>query len=70
MRLTTRQTVQLHGVIKSNLKATLKEIDAALLNSIAACGDVNRNVMCNPQSRSIARACGGDRSRARRSPTI
>jgi sulfite reductase (NADPH) hemoprotein beta-component len=54
MRLTTRQTVQLHGVIKSNLKATLKQIDAALLNSIAACGDVNRNVMCgaNPyQSR-------------------
>jgi len=46
MRLTTRQTVQLHGVIKSNLKATLKEIDAVLLNSIAACGDVNRNVMC------------------------
>jgi sulfite reductase (NADPH) hemoprotein beta-component len=47
MRLTTRQTVQLHGVIKSNLKATLKQIDAALLNSIAACGDINRNVMCN-----------------------
>jgi sulfite reductase (NADPH) hemoprotein beta-component len=37
MRLTTRQTVQLHGIIKSNLKATLKRIDAALLNSIAAC---------------------------------
>ena len=48
MRMTTRQTVQLHGIIKSNLKATLKKIDAALLNSIAACGDVNRNVMCNP----------------------
>ena len=48
MRLTTRQTVQLHGVIKSNLKTTLKAIDAALLNTIAACGDVNRNVMCNP----------------------
>jgi sulfite reductase (NADPH) hemoprotein beta-component len=47
MRLTTRQTVQLHGIIKSNLKATLKEIDAMLLNSIAACGDINRNVMCN-----------------------
>ena len=46
MRLTTRQTVQLHGIIKSNLKATLKQIDAVLLNSIAACGDVNRNVMC------------------------
>ncbi len=51
MRLTTRQTVQLHGIIKSNLKTTLKEVDAALLNSIAACGDVNRNVMCgaNPE---------------------
>jgi sulfite reductase (NADPH) hemoprotein beta-component len=47
MRLTTRQTVQLHGIIKSNLKATMKTIDTALLNSIAACGDVNRNVMCN-----------------------
>ena len=47
MRLTTRQTVQLHGVIKSNLKATLETIDAVLLNSIAACGDINRNVMCN-----------------------
>src|SRR5678816_517916 len=34
MRLTTRQTVQLHGVIKSNLKATLKSIDTVLLNSI------------------------------------
>ena len=48
MRLTTRQTVQLHGVIKSNLKATMRTIDAALLSTIAACGDVNRNVMCNP----------------------
>jgi len=46
MRLTTRQTVQLHGVIKSNLKSTLRAIDAVVLNSIAACGDVNRNVMC------------------------
>jgi sulfite reductase (NADPH) hemoprotein beta-component len=59
LRLTTRQTVQLHGVIKSNLKVTLKQIDAALLDSIAACGDVNRNVMCgaNPdQSRAHAEA--------------
>ena len=45
MRLTTRQTFQLHGVIKSNLKATMAEIDRALLTTIAACGDVNRNVM-------------------------
>jgi len=59
MRLTTRQTVQLHGVIKSNLKATLKAIDSVLLNSIAACGDINRNVMCNvlpEQSRAHAGA--------------
>ena len=48
MRATTRQTIQLHGVIKSNLKATLRAIDEQLLNTIAACGDVNRNVMCNP----------------------
>src|ERR1700746_388098 len=47
MRITTRQTVQLHGVIKSNLKATMRGIDKVLLNSIAACGDINRNVMCN-----------------------
>src|SRR5215510_14869221 len=59
MRLTTRQTVQLHGVIKSTLKATLKAIDIVLLNSIAACGDINRNVMCNvlpEQSRAHAGA--------------
>jgi sulfite reductase (NADPH) hemoprotein beta-component len=47
MRATTRQTIQLHGVIKSNLKATMRAIDEQLLNTIAACGDVNRNVMCN-----------------------
>ena len=59
MRLTTRQTVQLHGVIKSNVKATLREIDRELLNTIAACGDINRNVMCaaNPhQSKAHAAA--------------
>jgi sulfite reductase (NADPH) hemoprotein beta-component len=59
MRLTTRQTFQLHGIIKSNLKATMREIDEALLTTIAACGDVNRNVMSvsNPlQSRAHAQA--------------
>jgi sulfite reductase (NADPH) hemoprotein beta-component len=48
MRITTRQTIQLHGVIKSNLKSTMQAIDQAALSTIAACGDVNRNVMCNP----------------------
>jgi sulfite reductase (NADPH) hemoprotein beta-component len=55
LRITTRQAFQLHGVIKSNLKTTMKAMDAVLLDSLAACGDVNRNVMCNPnpyQSRS------------------
>ena len=59
MRLTTRQTVQLHGIIKTNLKATLKAIDAVVMSTISACGDVNRNVMCNPnphQSRAHAAA--------------
>lgn len=65
MRLTTRQTVQLHGVIKSNLKATLQAIDAVLLNSIAACGDINRNVMCNVLSgQSAAHAAAIDLARA------
>jgi sulfite reductase (NADPH) hemoprotein beta-component len=45
LRLTTRQTFQFHGVIKSNLKTTMKAIDAALLDTLAACGDVNRNVL-------------------------
>jgi sulfite reductase (NADPH) hemoprotein beta-component len=48
LRITTRQTIQLHGVIKSNLKQAMARIDAALLTTIAACGDVNRNVICNP----------------------
>jgi sulfite reductase (NADPH) hemoprotein beta-component len=47
LRLTTRQTFQFHGVIKSNLKATMKAIDAALLDTLAACGDVNRNVLAS-----------------------
>ena len=48
LKLTTRQAFQFHGVIKSNLKKTIQEINASLLDTIAACGDVNRNVMCNP----------------------
>jgi len=48
IKLTTRQAFQLHGIIKSNLKRTIKEINDAAMDTIAACGDVNRNVMCNP----------------------
>ena len=57
--------IQLHGVIKSNLKATLKAIDDALLNTIAACGDVNRNVMCNPNPYPVAGARRGAGAGAR-----
>ncbi|WP_346216946.1 assimilatory sulfite reductase (NADPH) hemoprotein subunit [Caldifermentibacillus hisashii] len=48
LKLTTRQTFQLHGVLKWNLKQTMKEINEALFTTLAACGDVNRNVMCTP----------------------
>jgi len=48
LRLTTRQAFQFHGVIKRELKTTLKAINAALIDTIAACGDVNRNVMVSP----------------------
>ena len=48
LRLTTRQTFQLHGVLKRNLKATVQGIHEALLDTIAACGDDNRGVMATP----------------------
>ncbi len=48
LRLTTRQTFQLHTVPKRDLRRTVKAINQTLLDTIAACGDVNRNVMCNP----------------------
>ena len=45
LRLTTRETFQYHGVIKSNLRRTMQAINQAALDTLAACGDVNRNVM-------------------------
>ncbi len=48
LRLTTRQAFQLHGVLKQNFKRVIAEMQKVLLDTIAACGDVNRNVMCNP----------------------
>lgn len=48
LKLTTRQAFQFHGVIKTNLKKTIQGINASLLDTIAACGDVNRNVMSHP----------------------
>lgn len=48
IRLTTRQSFQLHGILKWNIKPLFQGIHEALLTTLAACGDVNRNVMCNP----------------------
>lgn len=48
LKLTTRQTFQMHGILKWNMKKTIQSIHQSLLDTIAACGDVNRNVMCNP----------------------
>lgn len=48
IRLTTRQSFQLHGVLKWNMKSTIQEVNESMLSTLAACGDVNRNVMCNP----------------------
>ncbi|MEP7185885.1 MAG: assimilatory sulfite reductase (NADPH) hemoprotein subunit [Rhodanobacter sp.] len=47
LRITTRQTFQWHGIIKGNLKPTIAAIHNAMASTIAACGDINRNVVCN-----------------------
>jgi len=48
LRITTRQGFQLHGVLKRDLKSTIRGINDALLTTFCACGDVERNVMCCP----------------------
>ncbi len=47
LKITTRQTIQLHGVLKSKVKPTLKAFNQAGLTTLATCGDVNRNVLCS-----------------------
>lgn len=47
IKITTRQTLQFHGILKWNMKKHLQELNQILIDTIAACGDVNRNVMCN-----------------------
>src|SRR6266852_5019854 len=48
MRITTRQDFQFHGIIKSNLRQSMKSLNEALMSTVAACGDVERNVMAPP----------------------
>lgn len=46
IKITTRQTIQLHGILKSHIKPTMAAFNLQGLDSIATCGDVNRNVCC------------------------
>ncbi|MEN9205020.1 MAG: NADPH-dependent assimilatory sulfite reductase hemoprotein subunit [Thermostichales cyanobacterium DRC_bins_46] len=48
LRLTTRQTIQLHGILKKDLKTVIQEIVAEMGSTLATCGDINRNVMACP----------------------
>jgi sulfite reductase (ferredoxin) len=48
MRLTTRQDLQLHGILKGDLRSSIREINSALLTTLGGCGDVERNIMCCP----------------------
>jgi len=48
VRLTSRQSIQYHGVVMKGLKETIAEMNAALVSTLSACGDVNRNVMACP----------------------
>jgi sulfite reductase (NADPH) hemoprotein beta-component len=54
IKITTRQTVQLHGILKSHIKPTIKAFNTLHLDSIAACGDVNRNVVCSAHPKQSA----------------
>ncbi len=51
MKITTRQTIQFHGVPKSDLRQLIHRINQVQLSTLAACGDVNRNIMCCPAKR-------------------
>ena len=46
IKITTRQTIQLHGLLKSKIRPTIQSFNEAKLDSIATCGDINRNVTC------------------------
>jgi sulfite reductase (NADPH) hemoprotein beta-component len=48
LRITTRQSIQFHGILKSNLRLLIKGINESLLSTLSACGDVNRNVLAPP----------------------
>lgn len=65
LRITTRQGLQLHGILKDNLKSVIRRINQVQLTTLAACGDVERNVMCSPVPYGTTRFT----TRCRRLPT-
>lgn len=54
IKITSRQTIQLHGILKSAIKPTIQAFNAAKLDSIATCGDINRNVLCSAHPKQSA----------------
>src|SRR5581483_3897158 len=48
LRLTTRQSIQLHGIPKGDLRTVIRTVNGHLASTLGACGDVNRNVMAAP----------------------
>lgn len=65
LRLTTRETFQFHGVLKGNLKSLIRGMHEVMLDSVAACGDVNRNVVAAPNpERSTIHGAVYDHARA------
>ncbi|NND96587.1 MAG: NADPH-dependent assimilatory sulfite reductase hemoprotein subunit [Pirellulaceae bacterium] len=57
MKITTRQTLQLHGILKDDLRPAIHRINEIQLSTLAACGDVNRNIMCCPAKRTDGIHC-------------
>src|SRR5262245_2044971 len=57
LRLTTRQSVQFHGILKANLRQALRDLTDALITTLGACGDVNRNVIARSEERRVGKEC-------------
>lgn len=53
LKITTRQTLQLHGLLKSRIKPTIQAFNQTKLDSIATCGDINRNVACSSNPKQL-----------------
>lgn len=62
LKITTRATFQLHGIVKHNLKPAIRGMNATLLDTLAACGDVNRNVMLSalPENATVHKQIADD----------